>query len=821
MRGFMVAKTKMIEKKDFFKSKYAHLLFIGLLFLILSVFFFKIAFLGYAPPASDSIQWRSSAESLIEYNKTHEDQALWNSNLFSGMPGYLVQLSAKYPYINDLRRFSEKLINWRIFLLFTAGLGMYLLMIFLGFEPIVAFISAISFSLSCHFIGLLEIGHNTKFRAVIYIPWIFMAVHYLKEKRNLLGLGLTSLFIIGQLRENHPQISYYTFIMLGIYWIFQLVRSIKEKEINKFTVFTTFILLAFIISILAVAHPYLSNKEFGEYTIRGGSEGLLSHKDTNYVTQWSFHPAEIISFLIPNFFGGVSPYYWGWMPFTQASMYMGVIIFLLAILGVIKSKSYLVKILMTVSIVSLLMSFGRHLPFFSNFLLNYLPGFNKFRVPAMILVLLQFSVVVLAGYGLKVILQKFEEKDKKFFDIIQKIMIVVAVIFFIFILSSSFFAKMNLMQNGEIEKIKKQYVEHYGKSDGLKYAAQKIIELKSERLDKLVSDGIQAFLLIIAFLGLTIVFGREKISKYIYLILVLALVVLDLLIVDSRFLQNLTPQKAIEKNLVKTQTDKFLLNDKETFRIYPLGGEFGQNKWTAYHQSIGGYHGAKLKRYQEIIENCLNAEFKDRIPINWNIVNMLNAKYVIFNQKIPLENLEYAFHDRKQKLTTYKNLEYLPRAWFVKNLEIIKEKENIWKRLNNPEFNPAETAIVETDLHKISSPDSTSVKLIDYGLHNLKFEVETDTTSFLTVSEIYYPAGWKAFLDGKETEIYPTNYIFRGVVVPKGKHILEMKFEPETYKLSLKLSLIGILSSIIILIIGAFLFYRKNYKGKINYVIKK
>ena len=801
----MKVKTKMIEKKDFFKSKYAHLFFIGLLFLVLSVFFFKIAFLGYAPPASDSIQWRSSAEPLIEYNKTHKDQALWNSNLFSGMPGYFVQLSAKYPYINDLRRFTEKLMNWRIFLLFTAGLGIYLLMIFLGFEPLIAFISAIAFSLSSHFLGLIEIGHNTKFRAIVYMPWIFLAVHYLKEKRNLLGLGLTALFIIGQLRENHPQISYYTFIMLGIYWIFQLIRSIKEKEINKFAIFTLFFLLALIISIMAVAHPYLSNKEFGEYTIRGGAEGLLSHKDKGYVTQWSFHPAEMITFLIPNFYGGISPYYWGWMPFTQTSMYMGVIIFLLAILGVIKSKSYLVKILMTVSIISLLMSFGRHFPFFSNLLLNYLPGFNKFRVPAMVLVLLQFSVVILAGYGLKVILQKFEEKDKKFFDIIQKVMIVVVILFFIFLLANSVFNKLNLSKAGEAAR----------------YGVSQMKSLRAERLDKLVSDGIQAFLLIIAMFGLTLVFGREKISKYIYLILVLVLVVIDLLIIDSRFLQNLTTQKAIESNLVKTQTDNFLLNDKETFRIYPLGGEFGQNKWTAYHQSIGGYHGAKLKRYQEIIENCLNAEFKDRIPINWNIVNMLNAKYVIFNQKIPLENLEYTFYDRKKKLTTYKNLEYLPRAWFVKNLEIIKEKENIWKRLNNPEFSPAATAIVETDLDKIFSPDSTSVKLTNYGLHHFKFEVKTDTTSFLTISEVYYPAGWKAYIDGKETEIYPTNYILRGVVIPKGKHILEMKFEPAIYKLSLKLSLIGILASIFILLIGAFLFYRKNYKGKSDHVLKK
>ncbi len=798
-------KKQVIVKKEFlekvFNNKYKNYIFMGLLFVIVAVFFLPMAFRNYVPQASDSMQWRGSAQSLIEYNKTHEDQALWSSNVFSGMPGYLISFSAKYPFINNLRVLTDKLINWRVFLLFTAGLGVYILMLSLGFKPMIAFISAIGFSLSCHFIGLIEIGHNTKFRAIVYLPWIFFALHYLKEKVNILGIGLLSLFIIGQLRENHPQISYYTFMMIGIYWIFQLIWAIKEKKVSRYLLFSVFLLFVVVVAFMAVAQPYLSTYEYGEYTIRGGAEGL----ETDYATSWSFHPLEMISFVIPNFFGGISPYYWGWMPFTQVVVYMGVVILLFALIAVFRSKSRIVKILTTVSIVTLFISFGRHPPFLSNFLLHYLPGFNKFRVPAMILVLLEFTVVVLAGYGIKFIVFRKERKHKKFFDIIQKILIAFVILFILFTLTNGVFEKLSLSKAGETAQ----------------YSAEQIKQLKSLRFDKLVHDGFQALIFIILTLIVILAFGRNKIRKYLFLFLIAILVITDLLIIDRRFLQNLKPEKQIETTFQKTKLDEFLLKDEEVFRIYPLGREFGQNRWCYFHQSIGGYHGAKLKRYQQIIENCLNTELKDRIPINWNIVNMLNTKYIIFNQNLPFENLEYAFHDRKQKMTVYKNLEYLPRAWFVENLESTILKEEIWNRLNQKEFDPAKTAIIEKRIENVFAPQFSKVELVDFNLHYLKFEVETDTTSFLTVSEIYYPAGWRAFIDETETEIYPTNYILRGVVVPKGKHILEMKFEPETYRLSLELSAVGLLTSLVFIILGVFNIYLKAKKGKRSRVFKK
>jgi hypothetical protein len=803
----MVKKNKQkVEKQigfleKIFEGKYRHVIFISLLFIILSVFFFNIAFKNYAPPAGDTIQWRSSAQVLMEYNKEHKDQAMWNPNVFSGMPSYLISFGAKYPFVGQIFKLTNKVMNWRILMLFIMALGVYLFMIHLKFDPIIAFISAIALPLSCHFLGLLEIGHNTKFKAIVYIPWIMFAVHYLKERRSLLALGATAILFIVQLRANHPQISYYTYLMILIYWIVQLIWAIKDKELRSHIIFSVFLLLALLIAFMAIAQPYFSSYEYGHYTIRGGETGL----STSYATSWSFHPMEILTFVNPSFYGGISPFYWGWMPFTQTSMYMGIIIFLFALIALFYNRNRLVKILLSVSIVTLLLSFGRHLPFLSNFLLNYLPGFNKFRVPAMILVILQFATVILAGFGIKTIIEKIKEDDKKFFDLFQKILIAVFVLFVIFLAFSSSLENLSLQHSG----------------DASKYNPGQLKQLKTMRLDKLVEDGIQTGIFLIVSMGLILLAGRKKIGKYPFLILIAILVITDLLLIDSRFLQNVTPQQNIEREYQKTDADKFLLQDTENFRIYPLAREFGQNSWAYYHQTIGGYHGAKLKRYQEIIENCLNAEFLDRIPINWNIVNMLNAKYVVFNQKLPIDNLEYAYYDRKEKQTVYLNNTYLSRAWFVKNTELIADSKSIWKKLNDPEFSPAETAIVEKEVPITYAPTKSSVTPAGFGLHDIKFEVVTDTTSFLTISEIYYPAGWKAFVDGEETEIFATNYILRGIVVPKGEHTIEMKFESSTYSWSLKLSLIGLILAVLIFLIGLYIYIRSNFQGKIVYVLKE
>ncbi len=786
-------------KKETKKIKpiYTHLIFISLLFVFLTGYFHKMAFEGYVPHASDTSQWRASAQSILEYNKTHKKQALWNSNLFAGMPGYLTYFKKKIPFIDNFRKVFDHIVNWRILFLFFGGLGVYLLMISLSFEPFIAFIGAISFALSAHFLGLIDIGHNTKIRAIMYIPWITFSLFFLRKYKNLLGIGLISIFLIGQMRENHPQISYYTVMMIGIFWLIELYYAIKNKNLKEFSIFSGMLFIGGFISLIAVANPYLSIREYAKYSMRG-AHGLT----TSYATSWSFAPLEILTFFVPGFYGGISPYYWGWMPFTQTYMYFGIIILILAIFSYKRWDSNIVKFLIISVFISLILSFGRHFSLLTNFMLHYFPGYNKFRVPATILVILQSAIVVLAGFGLTELIKN--KGNENWIKLVRNFLIGASVLFLIFLLGQAVFGNLSFLKDGETKR----------------YSLGQLKQLKQMRLDILIKSGLTSFM--IAIVGLTSIFFfmKNKMKKNVLFSILAILTIFDLVNVDSNYFQNLVPKSTIENQFTATSTDKFLLQDKDLFRIYPLGQGFGQNKWSYYHQSIGGYHGAKLQRYQDIYDHCLFYKLDPGIPINWNLLNILNTKYIIFNNSLNLDKLQFAFYDEDTKETVYKIKNNLGRAWFVNNIKVIKDKQKIWNKIDSPYFNPAQTAIVEENIKGISKPDSTNVKMLEWDSEHLKIDVYTNKKAFLNVSEVYYPAGWNAYIDGQKTKIYASDYIIRGVVIPKGHHILEMKFEPQSYSISVKLSLIGILLSLLMTIIGGYIFYKKNYSGKIIYVVQ-
>ncbi|MBW6516291.1 MAG: YfhO family protein [Candidatus Cloacimonetes bacterium] len=801
-------KLEPIVKRDFLEPlvnhRYNHLLFIGLILVLLSIFFIRMGYLGYAPKSNDNLQWRGAAEVQIRYNEENPDLALWNSNLFSGMPGYLISYPARYPFVKNIFDFfTTYLINWRVFYMFLAGLGMYILMLSLGFKPLQAFISGMAFALSCHFIGLIEIGHDTKYRAIIYIPWIFWAVNYLFKNRDLLGMGLTAMFLILQFRENHAQITYYTMLMILVYGIFSLFWHLKDYKSKEFLTAVILFVITLLIVGLAVAQPYLSVWEYGHYTIRGGDTGL----GRDYATSWSFHPLEILTFIIPEFFGGISPFYWGWMPFTQTHMYMGIIIFALALLAIFHWKSRIVKMLTAVSLVSLFFSFGRHFPLLSNYLLSYFPFFNKFRVPAMILILLQFSMAILAGYGIKLIIDKMEEGNEKFNKLIRKLLLFSGIAFLLFvILSAAGFWNVLPFQHA---------------SDTGRYEPNQIDFLQDVRQSQFKTSGVIAFAFLTVFFLLTyLLLKRKGITPYVYMTILAVLVISDLMLVNRKHLKNLVPQQEIQAAFQDTEADRFLLEDEDLFRIYPIGGEFGQSRWAYYHQTIGGYHGAKLQRYQDILDHSLNAEVQYRVPINWNVVKMLNVKYLISPVQLPFDNLSYVLYDRDRRVTIYENADYLSRAWFVEHIEVVEESRQIFRFLNHPEFDPAKIALVEKPMFGIEAPEESSIELTDYGLHNIEFALTTDKNSLLVVSEIYYPAGWNAYLNGSKVEIIPVNHILRGVVIPPGEHLLEMRFEPASYRISLIMSLLGLITTVLLVIIGLIQYYRKNYRGEIVYVIK-
>jgi len=779
-------------------------IYVIILFALISILYFPTAFQKMYPPASDTIQWQGAAQKIIEYNKTHSDKALWQPNMFGGMPSYLISLPNAYPFVENITKAVDHVMNWRIFLLFIGGLGVFLLLRFMGLDAFTSFFGAIAFVFSSHWTGLLDIGHNTKYRAIMWIPWVVWGIMYLKEHRNLLGLGLASAFLIAQLRENHPQISYYLYIFIGMYWVYCLVENFKSKEWSRFAAFTMMLVTVFIVMGLAVMNPYLSTWEYGHYTIRGGETGL----DKAYAQGWSFHPLEIITFVIPDFFGGINQTYWGWMEFTQIYNYMGILVLALAIFALGGKRKRLAWFLWISSVIFLIMSFGRHFNALSDLLLKYLPYFNKFRVPSMLLVIPQFLFAVLAALGLSAIIEKYKAEDKAFTRKVQTWLIVIAVLFVLFLAAGKgIFKGLPFTTEGEMAQLKQNN------------AIGQLPQIKEMRLNLLYKSGALSLLFLTLGMGAILLFLRKNLNKTVFLILILLIVFIDLWIYTGKSLKNIEPARFRDDYFTKRDYDEFLLSDTETYRIFPINNNMsGVSRmaayWAYHHQTIQGYHGAKLKRYQEILENCLDAQLRQQ-RINWNVVNMLNTKYIVFSDTLPFINLQPVFTSESYEIVVHKNWSALPRAWFVDSLQVMTEPKAIWDELNKDTFNPAVTAIVEEEITGTEQPEVKNVSQTGFGMHEISFEVETDRQSFLTVSEIYYPAGWKAYIDGQETRIYPVNYILRGVVVPAGKHKLEMKFEPRSYKMSTMLSLIGLLVSALSLLAGAFLWYRSQRKAAV------
>ncbi len=763
-------------------QKYQHIVALLFLFIVLSIVFFKIGYQGYEPKTHDSMQWAASAKVLQDYNAEHKDQALWAPNIFAGMPSYLVSLPNKYPFIKETLALSKKIVNWRLTYLFLGAAGMYLIGVYFGFGALIAVIMGLAFALTGHVVGLLDIGHNTKFRAIMFIPWIFWSLFYLRDKRNLLGLGLFSAFLIAQFRANHLQITYYTLLFVGVYWIYELILALKSKDMKDFGLFTALGIVAAIIVTMAVMNPFLSTYEYSKYTIRGGDTGL----DKDYAQGWSLHPAELWSFIVPDLFGGISipvkgelnryglPGYWGWMTFTQVYHYVGLVILLLAILALVLNRRKEVVFLWISLAIFTLMSFGKYSPGLSDFLLKFLPGFNKFRVPVTILVVCQGAVVVLAGFGLKAVLSSQNKKSQKQLKITFFSFVGLAVLGLV--LGRSIMAGSDLMTAKEAQ-----------------YPANILQQLKDVRLNMAYNGIIRAVLFGVLTLGLSWMYSLKKLKQLPYLLLIMAAVFIDLKIVDNNYMNDM--KKARKKELKADSIARYIQKQDGHYRLhYPEKSM--DNTYSAFVPTTSGYHGAKLTRYQKYWEN---PEYFNSM----NFINMMNGKYILSTKDLGRALVT------KGELKLFQNPMALPKAWFVDNVRVA-ELSKIPAQVSSNLFNPANTALVEKEVLEVNTPTNTDVKVAEYGLHRLAFNATTDKQALMVVSEVYYPAGWNAYIDGKATEIYPVNGILRGIVVPEGNHEIVMEFKPKSYYTGLRLSLIGLILSILATAVGSYQLIRRK-----------
>ncbi|MCB5233743.1 MAG: hypothetical protein LHW60_00645 [Candidatus Cloacimonetes bacterium] len=811
-------KQSAVSKAPFeLPQKYLPWIFIAIIFALLSVIYFPIAYKNMEPKASDITQWQGAAKSIIDYNASHKDRALWTQNMFSGMPSYMISFPNRYPFIESITKITDKLMNWRIFLLFLGGIGMFLLIRQLGMDDFMAFFAAIAFIFSCHWVGLLEIGHNTKFMAMMYVPWVFWGLIYLRQKPGMLSLGLFATFLIAQLRQNHPQISYYLYLFLGMYWIYELILSIKAKKLKDFGIWTLLILLAFGLTALAVMNPYMSTMEYSKHTMRG-TEGL----DKAYAQGWSFHPKEILGFIVPEFWGGINQNYWGYMPFTQVYNYFGLVVLLFAVLALFSSDRKLSIFLWVSSAFFTLISFGSATPALSDLFLNYLPYFNKFRVPSMSLVILQFNMVILAALGLKTVIEnRGNEVWKRRYKIAFWSIGAVYILWLLF--AKKFFA--GLPFTTAVEQARYQEAN----------ALSQLNHLRGVRLDALYKSGFLALMFAAVSMGNAYLHTIEKLKSKVFIILIALICFVDLWPYTGQHLKTLYPlSNRTEQHFSKTNYDEFLLRDKDNYRIYPfnMGQVRPAGEWAYHHQTVDGYSAAKLKRYDDILGLINGNQDRDGEYMRYlrgvlqeepqelrtPILNMLNAKYFLLPLGIPndedLSMCDRVYHD--ENMVIYENRDVMPRAWFPAEIRLAEESETVLRMLASSDFDPAHTAIVEEKLPISKQPVNAAVRQTIAEMHELEYVYHSENDALLVLSEVYYPAGWKAIVGNQELPIHPVNHVLRGVVVPAGENTLRLVFEPESYSKSSKLSLIGILLTSLLIVVGIVLGIVRRFSNKQN-----
>ena len=800
-----------------FAQKHQSWILATILFLMLALIYFPIAFGKHTPIATDITQWQGAAQSIIEYNKNHTDRALWTQSMFSGMPSYMISFPNRIPFLESIINLLGRIINWRILLLFLGGLGVFMLLRHWKLDALICFVGAIAFVFSCHWAGLLEIGHNTKFRAMMYVPWVLWALFYMRKKPGLLALGFLASTLIVQLRENHPQITYYLYLFIGLYWLWELSQSIVNKDHKSFWIFTLFTVLAFGLTLLAVMNPYLSTMEYSHYTMRGGAAGL----DTAYAQGWSFHPLEIFGFFVPDAFGGINQSYWGYMPFTQVYNYFGIVVLALGILALTTAKHRKTAIFFWLtSIIFTLMSFGSFAPALSDLLLKYLPYFNKFRVPSMILVMVQLNAVLLAGLGLDALLDKVG--DAKYSKLLLKLFWVSGGIFVLWLaLSKTVFGGLSFTSPDQLQQLKQ-----HGMS-------QLPDHLRLERLDLLYKSGTLSFLFLAISMGIAYLHNIKKLPKIGFMILIGSLIFVDLWVYTGKHLKDLSPEQNYHSKFYTQDYDDFLLQDGSNYRVYPIS----QNAFTDarlpkpvgeyayYHQIINGYSAAKLQRYEDVMK-LIDGDAVTNTPGQWlrylinlsqsaqedelketpmPILNMLNAKYFLLPDELPADEIlslvKPAFSS-EQGITVYENTAVLPRAWFVNEAIQVASGDSTLSLMAREDFDPAKIAYVEEQIQGISRPDSAWVKQSKNEMHALEYELYTDKDALLVSSEVYYPAGWKAFLDGNEIPIHVANHVLRSFKIPSGHHKLQLIFQPNSYSKSVTLSLTGISITLLVLILG-------------------
>lgn len=750
---------------------------VGILAVLLAVFFYPLLFGGKAflpPDQMASLAQKSFLDQAFSGPGSFlQKYPLWTPYMFSGMPSYASMIAA--PYVNptslvlDFMPHALKLVFYYLLI----GLFTWILLRRQGVGVLASVLGATAFIFCTHIITSIMFAHNTKIGTLVYLPLVILASRELWRSPRIFWASILALAVGNMLLSFHLQIAYYALLAGGFYMLVVTIRGIRE-HLGASGLARRWVLwgLAIAVGFGASAVLFLPVHDYAAYSIRGGTAGGLSFE---YATNWSLHPLEMSTFFVPSFMGFGSSSYWGWMPFTDFPHYMGILVFFLAVLAAVlwpRERFHLYLILLAA--VSLLLSFGKHLPALYEPMFKFFPYFNKFRVPSMILILFQFSVALLAASALDRILRAGKEEARR---ILRAVLWLGGAFLGVVVILGA------LVAGGGLNGTLMARLAARGPMLGLQanqvaaYVAREAPMVRS----MVGTDTVVVALILAAGVALLWARLRGKLGPTAVALGILVLTVVDLWRVDVRP-ADYQPRSNLKTAFEPTPAVEFLKKDPEPYRILPLTGQGGTNNWYAYFRipSILGYHPAKLQIYQDLIDDQGPVGISKQLSQgNFNIVDMLNMKYLVADRELEVGPLHTVF---RGKPAVMENAGALPRMWFVDRTRVIEDPKRHLAALADPSWNPREEAFLFDSIPGLEPGSGGTASITELAPREIRATVTSPANALLVVSEVYYPAGWHATLDGKPVPIHRVNYVLRGIVVPPGEHTLLMRFDPKDFR---------------------------------------
>ena len=778
-------------------SKVKPHIIIIILFALISFAYFSPLIEGKSIDGHDIKTWIGMSKEISDFRDSSGTEALWTNSMFSGMPAY--QISVKYS--SNLVRYIDKVITLGFprpaNILFLYLLGFYLLLLSLKVDYRIAAVGAIAYAFSSYFFIIIQAGHMTKAHAIAYLPMVVASVIYTYRGKLLLGGVLTALTVALELYSNHLQITYYLIFILIFIGLYQLFHDYNTKNLPSFFKRSAVLILAALLATGTCFTRLKTTMDYGKDSTRGKSEltNNIENKtkglDKDYATQWSYGIAETMTLLIPNFHGGASqgelstdsetynalkrspnakkiiknlPLYWGDQPIVSGPTYAGAIVIFLFLLSLFLLKGRFKYWILTLTILSIFLAWGKNFMPLTELFLDFFPGYNKFRAVSMILIVAEFTLPLLAFLAFNNFIFSDANKLSKLKSL-KNAFFVTGGITLLFSLAPNMF------------------FDFVGVNDSVLASNGWPVEaLQSDRASMLSSDAWRSFFFVsLAFLFLFF-FIKNKVSSNNIILVFAVLLLLDMWTINKRYLNDshFIRSSKIKTPYKATQADNYILSDNDpNFRVFNQSvSTFNDASTSYFHKSIGGYHGAKLKRYQELIDSHISKG-------NMQVLNMLNTKYFIL---------------QTGKVNINPNV--LGNAWFIKDVKIVENADDEILALND--FDASSIAVIDkrfqSSLGEFSEDSSSNIKLDEYQPNYLRYSSVSTKNQIAVFSEVYYDKGWNSYIDGELVSHFRANYILRAMNVPKGNHTIEFRFEPEIFKIGERISLASSILLIISLI---------------------